>query len=135
MQPKQEELTDEIVALALSNGADLVGFAPAEILEESSPKGHKPSDMLSHAKSIVILACGGRLNEDRTYFYRWGPHYSLTYIRLKDEVKQKRQQARQCIEKVKNLLLEKKFKVAIEPHGWSGIISFKMASYLAGIGA
>jgi len=131
---KHEKLADAITTLSLNNGADLVGFASAETMEVDAPRGHKPSDLLPHAKSVILLACGGKLNEDRTYFYKWGPHYSLTYIRLKDEVKQKRQVARRCIEAVKNLLVERNFKVATEPHGWSGILSFKMACYLAGIG-
>jgi epoxyqueuosine reductase QueG len=131
---KYKELTEEIKTLGLNNGADLVGFASAEIMEMGAPRGHKPSDLLPDAKSIIILACGGKLNEDRNYFYRWGPHYSLTYIRLKDEVKLRRQEARQCIETVKNLLVERKFRAVTEPHGWSGILSFKMASYLAGLG-
>ncbi|MCW4003675.1 MAG: hypothetical protein NWE95_07175 [Candidatus Bathyarchaeota archaeon] len=131
---KYNELAEEIRTLGLRNGADLVGFVSAEIMELGSPIGHKPSAMMPHAKSVIVLACGKKLNEDRTYFYRWGPHYSLTYIRLKDEVKQKRQEARRCIEKVKNLLVERNFRVATEPHGWSGILSFKMACYLSGIG-
>ena len=131
---KNEELTEAITTLALNNGAELVGFASAKIMETNSPIGHKPSDLLPNAKSIVLLACGRKLNEDRTYFYRWGPHYSLTYIRLKDDVKLRRQEARQCIEAVKDFLVERDFKVATEPHGWSGILSFKMACYLAGMG-
>jgi epoxyqueuosine reductase QueG len=130
----QEKLTDEIKTIGLNTGADLVGFASAEKLERGSPEGHKPSDLMLDVKSIIILACGRNLNEDRNYFYKWGPHFSLTYIRLKDEVKLRRKDARQCIEAVKNLLVERNFKVVTEPHGWSGILSFKMACYLAGLG-
>jgi epoxyqueuosine reductase QueG len=115
-------------------GAELVGFVSAEKLEEGAPKGHRPSDLMSNARSIIILACGRKLNEDRNYFYRWGPDFSLTYIRLKDEVKQHRKEARQCMVAVKNLLAQKGFGVVTEPHGWSGILSFKMAAYLAGLG-
>jgi epoxyqueuosine reductase QueG len=129
-----KELTEEITASGLNNGAELVGFTSAEIMETGAPNGHKPSDLLPNAKSLIILACGRKLNEDRNYFYRWGPHYSLTYIRLKDELEPKRQEARRCIEAVKSLLAERKFKAVTEPHGWSGILSFKMACYLAGIG-
>jgi epoxyqueuosine reductase QueG/GNAT superfamily N-acetyltransferase len=130
----KQELRDEICKLGLSMGAELVGFAPAEKLEEGAPKGHRPSDLMSNARSIIILACGRKLNEDRNYFYRWGPDFSLTYIRLKDEVKQRRKEARQCMTAVKNLLAQKGFGVVTEPHGWSGILSFKMAAYLAGLG-
>jgi epoxyqueuosine reductase QueG len=131
---KVEELTKEIKTIALGSGAELVGIASAEQIEEGSPKGHRPSDLMVNAKSVIVLACGRKLNEDRDYFYKWGPGFSLTYIRLKDEVKQRRTQARGCIEAVKSFLVGKNFKAVTEPHGWSGIISFKMAAYLAGLG-
>jgi len=130
----KQELSDEICKLALSTGAELVGFASAEKLEKGAPKGHRPSDLMSNAKSVIILACGPKLNEDRNYFYRWGPDFSLTYIRLKDEVKQRRKEARQCMVGVKNLLMQRGLGVVTEPHGWSGILSFKMAAHLAGLG-
>ena len=129
-----EKLTNKIKTIALSSGAELVGAASAEQLEEGSPKGHKPSDLMLNAKSIIILACGRQMNEDRKYVYKWGPDYSLTFIKLKDEVKQRRREARRSIEAVKNFLMEKEFKAVTEPHGWSGILSFKMAAYLAGLG-
>jgi epoxyqueuosine reductase QueG len=129
-----EKFTNKIKTIALSSGAELVGATSAEQLEEGSPKGHKPSDLMLNAKSIIILACGRHLNEDRNYVYRWGPDYSLTFIKLKDEIKQRRGEARRSIEAVKNLLLEKGFRAVTEPHGWSGILSFKMAAYLAGLG-
>jgi epoxyqueuosine reductase QueG len=128
------KLTDKIKTIALSSGAELVGIASAEQLEEGSPKGHRPSDLMLNAKSAIILACGRKLNEDRNYVYKWGPDYSLTFIKLKDEVTQRRKEARGCIEAVKNFLIEKNFKAVTEPHGWSGILSFKMAAYLAGLG-
>jgi epoxyqueuosine reductase QueG/GNAT superfamily N-acetyltransferase len=131
---EDEKLTDEVTTLGLSMGAELVGFTSAEKLEEGAPKGHKPSDLMPDAKSIIIVACGRKLNEDRNYFYRWGPDFSLTYIRLKDEIKTSRMEARRCLEAVKNFLAEKGFKVVTEPHGWSGILSFKMAAYSAGLG-
>jgi len=129
-----EKLTNKIKTLALSSGADLVGAASAEQLEEGSPKGHRPSDLMLNANSVIILACGRQINEDRNYVYRWGPDFSLTYIKLKDEVKQRRREARRSIETVKNFLMEREFKAITEPHGWSGILSFKMAAYLAGLG-
>ncbi len=128
------KLTDEIRNLGLSTGAELVGFASAEKLERGSPKGHKPSDLMLNARSVIVLACGRKLNEDRDYFYEWEPNFSLTFIRLKDETKQLRAQARECMTTVKNLLTNNGFKVVTEPHGWSGILSFKMAAYLAGLG-
>jgi len=137
-QPKtaddSERLTREIRSLSLSTGAELVGFASTKDFEREAPQGHKPSDILPSAKSIVVLACGRKLNEDRHYFYRWGPHFSLTYIRLKEETKRVRKEARQCIGAVKNLLTEKGFEAALEPHGWSGILSFKAAANSAGVG-
>lgn len=135
MQKENEvRLADEITAVGLSMGADLVGFTSAEELEKGAPKGHKPSNLMSNAKSVIILASGRKLNEDRDYFYRWGPHFSLTYIKLKDEIKQRRAEARLCMEAVKNHLTERGYKVVTEPHGWSGILSFKMAAHLAGLG-
>jgi epoxyqueuosine reductase QueG/GNAT superfamily N-acetyltransferase len=131
---KSEDLADEIKSSALLMGAELVGFTSAERLEAGAPEGHKPSDLMPNAKSAIILACGRKLNEDRDYFYKWGPNFSLTYIKLKDEVKQRRAEARRCIEVVKNLLVERGFNVVTEPHGWSGILSFKMAAYSAGMG-
>ena len=127
-------LTDEIRALALKTGAELVGFAPAEKLERGSPVGHRPSELLKNAKSVVILACGRSLNEDRDYVYNWGPAFSLTYIHLKEEVQWRRKQARGCIDTVKEFLVQSGFSAVTEPHGWSGILSFKMAAILSGLG-
>ena len=134
MKKENEKLTEEIRTLGLDSGADLVGFASTERLEERAPKGHKPSDLMLNAKSVIILACGRQLNEDRKYVYKWGPDFSLTYIKLKDEIRQLRRETRQSIEAVKKILVKRDFKVATEPHGWSGILSFKMAAYLAGLG-
>ena len=129
-----EKLISKIKTIALSSGAELVGAAAAEQLEEGSPKGHRPSDLMLNANSVIILACGRQINEDRNYVYRWGPDFSLTFIKLKDEVKQRRREARRSIEAVKNFLMEREFKAVTEPHGWSGILSFKMAAHLAGLG-
>ena len=133
MEP--EALTNKIKTIALNSGAELVGFASAAELEKGAEKGHKPSDLMSNANSIIVLACGRKLNEDRKYVYRWGPDYALTYIKLKGEIKQRRKESRGSIEAVKNFLIENNFKAVTEPHGWSGIISFKQAAYLAGLGA
>lgn len=129
-----ENLSDEIRALAMKTGAELVGFTSSEKMEKESPPGHRPSDLLKDSRSIIALACGRSLNEDREYIYNWGPDFSLTYIRLKDEVKWRRKQARGCMDAVKSLLQQKGFNAVTEPHGWSGILSFKMASNLAGLG-
>jgi epoxyqueuosine reductase QueG len=129
-----KKLTDEISMLALETGAELVGFTLAEKLEGASPVGHRPSDLLKNSRSIITLACGRSLNEDRDYVYNWGPDFSLTYIHLKDEVKWRRKQARGCIDAVKNFLQQEGFTAVTEPHGWSGVLSFKMVAYLAGLG-
>ena len=134
MKYKLEKLTDEIRTLALRTGADLVGFTSAETLEKRAPKGHRPSDLMSNAKSVITLACGRQLNEDRNYVYRWGPDFSLTVIKLKTEIEQRRKKNRRSIEAVKNFLTQRKFSVINEMHGWSNILSFKMAAYLAGLG-
>ena len=129
-----EKLTNKIKATALSSGAELVGFISSEQLEKGAPQGHKPSDLMFNAKSVIILACGRQMNEDRNYVYKWGPDFSLTYIKLKDEIKQRRREARRSTETVKKFLTERGFKAVTEPHGWTGILSFKMAAYLAGLG-
>jgi len=127
-------LTDEIRNLALSTGAELAGFTSAEKIEKDAPKGHRPSELMPNAKSVIVLACGRKLNEDREYLYKWGPNFSLTHIKLKDEIGQRRKEARHSVEAVKNFLTKRGFKAITEMHGWSGILSFKMASYLAGLG-
>lgn len=127
-------LTLQIKKSALESGAELVGFAPVEPFEKNSKPGHAPSDLLSNPKSIIVLACGRKLNEDRTYFYKWGPDYSLTYIKLKDELKENRKKARKSIDVVKKILTDNGFNAITEPHGWSGILSFKQAAYFSGLG-
>ncbi len=134
MKYKTDELTDEIRNLGLTTGAELVGFASAEKLEKGAPKGHKPSDFLLNARSVIVLACGRQLNEDRDYVYKWGPNFSLTYIKLKDGIGQRRKEARRSVEAVKNFLTKRGFKAITEMHGWSGVLSFKIAAYLAGLG-
>ena len=129
-----EKLTEEIREIGLRNGAELVGFAPAEKLENGAPLSHRPSDFLGNAKSVIVLACGRKLNEDRDYFYEWGPHFSLTRIQLKEELKPLRREARRSVEAVKQFLTDSGFKAVTEMHGWSGVLSFKMAAYLAELG-
>ena len=132
MEP--ERLTNKLRTIGLNSGADLVGFTSADILEKGAPKGHKPSDLMLNAKSVITLACGRQLNEDRDYIYRWGPDFSLTVIKLKIEVEQRRKKNRRSIEAVKNFLMEREFSAISEMHGWSDTLSFKMAAYLSGLG-
>ena len=134
MKYEPEEFSAQLRSLSLSTGAELIGFTSTEKLENCSPTGHKPSDLMPNAKSIIILACGRKLNEDREYFYKWGPDFSLTYIKLKGDLKQLRAEARKCLPAVKNFLTKNGFKAVTEPHGWSGVLSFRMAAYLSGLG-
>jgi epoxyqueuosine reductase QueG len=127
-------LTEELKKLALGTGAELVGVASAEKLEKESLPGHRPSDLLKTSRSVILLACGRSLNEDRDYVYNWGPGFSLTLISLKDETKWRRKQAKGCIYAVQNFLKQKGFNTVIESHGWTGVLSFKLAAYLSGLG-
>jgi epoxyqueuosine reductase QueG len=134
MKMTVKSLTNEIKKLALDMGAELVGFISAEKLENESLPGHKPSDLLKTSKSVIILACGRSLTEDRDYVYNWGPDFSLTFIRLKDEAKWRRKQAKRSIDAVKSFLQQKGFNAVIESHGWTGVLSFKLVAYLSGLG-
>jgi len=131
---KPEKLTEAIRALGLKTGADLVGFTSAEKWEEGTPEKNRPSVLMSNAKSIITLACGRQLNEDRDYSYEWGPQYVKIFIKLKDEIAPLRTEARKSVSAVKKFLSNKGFIAVTEMHGWSGILSFKMASYLGGLG-
>ena len=127
-------LTEELKKLALKTGAKLVGIASAEKLEMESLPGHRPSDLLKTSRSVILLASGRSLNEDRDYVYNWGPGYSLTLISLKDETKWRRKHAKGCIYAVQDFLQQKGFNTVIESHGWTGVLSFKLAAYLSGLG-
>jgi len=50
-----ERLTRELKQYVLSQGAGLVGVAPVERFEKAPP-GHRPSDLLPEAKSVMVLA-------------------------------------------------------------------------------
>ena len=104
MKMDVKKLSQEVTSVAKKAGAELVGFTLAEKMENESPLNHRPSDLIKNSKTVITLACGRSLNEDREYIYNWGPDFSLTYIRLKDEVKYRRMQARGCIDAVKNFL-------------------------------
>ena len=134
IEPDVDQLSFDIRKLGLETGAELVGFASAERMEELSPSNHKPSLLLSDAKSVVILACGRKLNEDRIYQYEWGPDYLSIFIQLKEEVKLRREKARSCIAAVMQYLTDNGFKAVIEPHGWTGNLYYQIAVYLAGLG-
>ena len=134
MSNKSEKLTKEIRALALRTGADLIGFISAKKIEEGAPEGHKPSVLVSNAKSMILLACGRKLNEDRDYSYEWGPRYSKTFIKLKEGIGPIRNEARKSVDAVKSFLNDRGFIAVTEMHGWSGILSFKMIAYLSGLG-
>ena len=82
-----KKFTEDLKKLALETGAELVGITSAEKLEKESLPGHRPSDLLKTSRSVILLACGRSLNEDRDYVYNWGPGFSLTLISLKDETK------------------------------------------------
>jgi len=129
-----ESLTKKLKTIGLNSGADLVGFVSAQKLEEGSPKGHRPSNHLPSAKSVIVLACGRWLNEDREYYYQWGPNFVLSFIKLKDDLIMSRKRVVGVLEKVENLLKKEGFKTAMEYCGWTGVLSFKMAAYLAGLG-
>jgi epoxyqueuosine reductase QueG len=130
----EKNLTKELKKLALETGAELVGISSAEKLEQESLPGHRPSDLLKTSRSVILLACGRSLNEDRDYVYNWGPGYSLTFISLKDETKWRRKQAKRSIYAVQDFLQQRGFHTVIESHGWTGVLSFKLAAYLGGLG-
>jgi len=50
-----DDLKNEIREYAISRGATLVGFTSVERLKEA-PKGHKPEDILSDAKTVIVCA-------------------------------------------------------------------------------
>ncbi|MHA1130046.1 MAG: hypothetical protein ACTSQI_02320 [Candidatus Helarchaeota archaeon] len=56
MPEYDSELTDQIKKIALKLGADLVGIADAEKASGSSQGHANPNDLVSDAKSIVVLA-------------------------------------------------------------------------------
>jgi epoxyqueuosine reductase len=50
-----DELSNMTKKFILSMGADLVGIAPISRFD-GAPKGHKPQDILSDAKSVIVFA-------------------------------------------------------------------------------
>jgi hypothetical protein len=116
MTPKQ--LSETIKTIAVNAGAELVGFTPAHTLEADAPSGHKPSNLLPNANSIIILAGGNKLNEDRHYIREIGSLSTLTQIELKNSVKLERRRTRTCIQAVHDFLIRNGYKSAVETHGW-----------------
>ena len=104
MSSRPKKFTEEIKTLGLQTGAELVGFTSAKIMEEGAPPNHKPSVLMPNAKSIITLATGRKLNEDRVYEYEWGPGFSKTYIKLKDCLVPLRRDARKSVDTVKDFL-------------------------------
>lgn len=54
--PTQEQLTYGVKEVAKKVGARLVGIAPVERFA-NAPEGHKPSDLLKEAQSVISVAC------------------------------------------------------------------------------
>ncbi len=54
-----EELTGRVKEVALRSGATVVGVASPEAFNEYVPDGHRPSDFLPGARSVVVTGCRG----------------------------------------------------------------------------
>jgi epoxyqueuosine reductase QueG len=50
------KISSKLKKYALHEGADLVGIASADKLNRIAPEGHRPSDFLPNAKSVVVMA-------------------------------------------------------------------------------
>ncbi len=129
-----KQLSETIKTIAVNAGAELVGFTPAHTLEADAPSGHKPSNLLPNANSIIILAGGNKLNEDRHYIREIGSLSTLTQIELKNSVKLERRRTRTCIQAVHDFLIRNGYNSAVETHGWYDTLSFKQAALHAGLG-
>lgn len=57
-----EAVTGEIKALGRANGATVVGVAAASAFNEYVPAGHRPSDFLPGARSVVVCGSTGPTN-------------------------------------------------------------------------
>jgi epoxyqueuosine reductase QueG len=128
------ELSETIRTIAQDAGAELVGFTPVDKLEAEAPTGHKPSNLLPNARSIIVLAGGNKLNEDRHYVREIGSLSTMTHIELKNSVKLERRRTRTCIQAVYDLLIKQGYQAAVETHGWYDTLSFKQAALHAGLG-
>jgi|Deesub1362A_J573_1020465.scaffolds.fasta_scaffold00105_51 epoxyqueuosine reductase QueG len=51
-----KNIADQIKDYALKNGAKLVGIADSRLLDKKAPRGHRPQDILSDAKSVIVVA-------------------------------------------------------------------------------
>lgn len=56
MSESIEELTIQTREFALHHGADLVKAAPASVLNDKAPSGHRPRDFLPQARSVIVIA-------------------------------------------------------------------------------
>lgn len=54
-----ESRAEAIRRTAIEAGVDVVGFAPASRWEAYVPEGHRPADILTGAKSVVVVGCRG----------------------------------------------------------------------------
>jgi epoxyqueuosine reductase QueG len=129
-----KQLSETIKRVAYEAGAELVGFASIHKLETEAPAGHKPSNLLQNARSIIVLAGGNKLNEDRHYIREIGSLSTFTHIELKDSVKLERRRTRSCIQAVHDFLIQTGHESAVETHGWFDTLSFKQAALQAGLG-
>ena len=128
------ELSERIKKIAVEAGAELVGFAPTHKFEAVAPSGHKPSNLLPKARSLIVLAGGNKLNEDRHYVRGIGSLSTLIHIELKNSVKLERRRTRTCIQAVHDFLTMNGYKAVVETHGWFDTLSFKQAAIQAGLG-
>ncbi len=129
-----KQLSENIKKLAYGAGAELVGFTPIHKFETEAPPGHKPSNLLPNARSIIVLAGGNKLNEDRHYIREIGSLSTLTHIELKNSVKLERRRTRTCIQAVHDFLTKAGYQSVVETHGWYDTLSFKQAALQAGLG-
>jgi epoxyqueuosine reductase QueG len=53
---KPKTLTTELKEYVLHEGSDLVGIAAAGNLNRLAPRGHRPSDFLPTARSVIVMA-------------------------------------------------------------------------------
>jgi len=51
-----DALTEKVKQLGLDLGADLIGVAAAQVLNEAVTSPHRPEDLLPSAASIVVVA-------------------------------------------------------------------------------
>ncbi len=57
-----EALTEEVKQVGLANGATVVGVASASAFNEYVPEGHRPTDFMPGARSVVVAGTPGPSN-------------------------------------------------------------------------